>query len=190
MRFVAPPTHVGIDNWPVLSAVRVAAADNPTDVPAEFVVLVGCGEGTPSEPYATLRVFVWPDRSKTADGEYDLTFAEAQRSLAERAGLMPTATVEVVVVRDPDQANDYAVFVDGQHQATGRTDTVRVVTHDIDLGAVEVTPAWVGEQLQRAAALSPPAGRHAREAVLAYVDDLPADDLPEGGDAGEEEVAP
>nr|BFE56384.1 hypothetical protein GCM10020063_009100 [Dactylosporangium thailandense] len=47
MRFVAPPTHVGADRWPVLSSVRVTAADHP----AEFVVLVDC-EGTPEHPYA------------------------------------------------------------------------------------------------------------------------------------------
>ncbi|MGI5243357.1 hypothetical protein [Dactylosporangium sp. CA-139066] len=46
MRFVAPPTHVGADRWPVLSYVRVTAADHP----AEFIVLVDCGEGTPDSP--------------------------------------------------------------------------------------------------------------------------------------------
>jgi hypothetical protein len=194
MRFVAPPTHVGIDGWPVLSAVRVATADTANQVPAEFVVLADCGEGTPREPYATFRVFVWPDHSKTTDGEYDLTFAQAQRSLTERAGLLPTATVEVVVVRDPDRANDYTVFIDGAHQPAGRTGTVRVVCHDIDLGAVEITAAWVDDQLQRTRVLSPAAAGLARDAVLAYADDLPADRLhaeaPECGDGGDPEAAP
>jgi hypothetical protein len=84
MRLVAPPTHVGEDQWPVLSAVRVNTADDP----AEFVVLVDCGEGTPVHRYATLRVFVWTTqrtRRKIGDGEYKLTFEQARRSLAERA---------------------------------------------------------------------------------------------------------
>lgn len=189
MRFVAPPTHVGEDQWPVLSAVRVNTADDP----AEFVVLVDCGEGTPQHPYATLQVFIWPKRRtrrKVADGEYNLTFEQARRSLAERAKLLPTTstTVEVVVVRDPDAANDYAVFVDGTHQPDGRADGVRVITHDIDLGAVEITPVWVDQQLKRADALSPAAARHARDAVLTYVDDMQVDDpevdqVPDGAGA-------
>lgn len=178
MRFVAPPSHVGEDRWPVLSAVRVSTADDP----AEFVVLVDCGEGTPVHRYATLQVRVWTKpriRRKIGGGEYDLTFDQARRSLAERAGLMPTTTttVEVVVVRDPDAANDYAVFVDGTHQPDGgRANGVRVITYDIDLGAVEITPAWVDDQLKRADALSPAAARHARDAVLDYVDDIEVDD--------------
>jgi hypothetical protein len=51
MNPVAPPTTVGSLHWPVLSAVRVSTANQP----AEFVVLVDCGEPTPREPYATLR---------------------------------------------------------------------------------------------------------------------------------------
>lgn len=176
MRFVAPPTHVGEDHRPVLSSVRVSTADRP----AEFVVLVDCGEGTPEHPYATLHVFVWPERRKVADGEYNLTFDQARRSLAERAGLLPTTTitVEVVVVRDPDAANDYAIFVDGTRRPDGKGDGARVITHDIDLGAVDITPEWVAEQLQRADALSPSAARHARDTVLAYVDDIEVDDMP------------
>jgi hypothetical protein len=178
MRFVAPPTHVGEDQWPVLSAVRVSTAEDP----AEFVVIVDCGEGTPQHPYATLQVFIWPTRRKVTDGEYNLTFDQARRSLAERAGLLPTTatTVEVVVVRDPDAANDYAVFVDGTHRPDGTTDVVRVITHDIDLGAVDLTPAWVDQQLQRADTLSPAAARHARDAVVAYVDDMEADGMQVG----------
>jgi hypothetical protein len=171
MRFVTPPTWVGDLRWPVLSAVRVSTVDEP----AEFVVVVDCGEGTPREPFATLRVFVWRDHTKAEQGEYDLTFAEAQRRLADRAGLLPTARtrVEVVVVRDPDEANDYAVFIDGVHRPEGITKTVQVVTHGIDLGATETTPAWVDDQLRSADnTLSPAAAQHAREAIAAYADDL------------------
>jgi hypothetical protein len=172
MRHVAAPTHVGPDQWPVLSAVRIATAADP----AEFVVLVDCGEGTPTNRYATLLVFIWPDHTKTIDGEYNLTFAQARHSLAERAGLLAktTITVEVVVVRDPDYANDYTIFVDGQPY-TGKSETVRVVTHDIDFGASPITSAWVAGQLKAADALSPAAAARARETVLAYAGDLPDD---------------
>lgn len=179
MHVIAPPTHVGADNWPVLSSVRLSTAGHP----AEFVVIVDCGEGTPEHPYATLRVCVWPQRRKVSDGEYNLTFDQARRSLAERAGLAPdrTRTVEVVVVRDPDAANDYAIFVDGARRTDATTGTLRVITHDIDLGAVEITAEWVAEQLQRADALSPAAARHARDAVHSYVDDIEADDVDRDG---------
>ena|SRR6266508_3172852 len=89
MRFVAPPAFVGEQKWPVLSAVPVCTADHP----AEFVVLVNCGEGTPRHPYATFQVFIWPDHRNASDGEHDL---------AERAGLVPTTRVEVVMVGDPN----------------------------------------------------------------------------------------
>lgn len=189
MRFVAPPTHVGEDQWPVLSAVRITTADDP----AEFVVLVDCGEGTPMHHYATLHVDIWTKRRtrrKITDGEYNLTFDAARRSLAERAGLLPAtaSTIEVVVVRDPDFGTDYATVVDGVRRPEGRADGVRVVAHDIDLGAAEITPASVEQQLQRADALSPAAARHARDAVLAYVDEIGCDD-DRADDAGDDRPA-
>ena len=61
-------------------------------------------------------------------GEYDLTFAQAQHSLAERAGLLPDHTVEVIVVRDPDRSNDYTVVIDGTIRPDATTDHVRVLT--------------------------------------------------------------
>jgi hypothetical protein len=47
--------------------------------------------------------------------------------------------VEVVVVRNPDRANDYTIFIDGTHHPDGKTDPVRVLTRDIDPGASGVT---------------------------------------------------
>jgi len=186
MRFVAPPTHVGEHRWPVLSAVRV----NTGDQPAEFVVLVDCGDGTPEHPYATLRVSIWPEQRKVSQGQYNLTFDQARRHLAERAGLLPaTVTVEVVVVRDPVAANDYAIFVDGTRIPDGHTGRVRVITHDVDLGVVDLTPAQVAEYLQQANALSPAAARHARNAILAFVDD-PNVDHPQPYDIAAAEPAP
>jgi hypothetical protein len=49
----ALPAHVGDLRWPVLSAIRVDSGDYP----AELMLLVDCGEGTPNEPYATLQLF-------------------------------------------------------------------------------------------------------------------------------------
>src|SRR6266704_527921 len=91
---------------------------------------------------SAVRLFVWPDHSKAEQGEYDLTFAQAQRSLAERAGLLRDHTVEVIVVRDPDRSNDYTVVIDGTIRPDATTDHVRVITHDVDLGAEDITPAW------------------------------------------------
>ncbi len=172
MNPVAPPTTVGSLHWPVLSAVRTSTANHP----AEFVVLVDCGEPTPREPYATLRLFVWPDHSKAEQGEYDLTFAQAQRSLAERAGLLPAHTVEVIVVRDPDRSNDYTVVIDGTIRPDATTDHVRVLTHDIDLGVDDITPAWVATQLESTRRLSPAAAAHAGEVIAMYADDNDVDD--------------
>jgi hypothetical protein len=91
---------VGEQKWPVLSAVRVSTADHP----AEFVVLVNCGEGTPRHPYATFQVFIWPHHRSASDGGY---------GLAERAGLVPTTRVEVVMVPDPDP--DAAHYAEAVH---------------------------------------------------------------------------
>ncbi len=161
------PTRVGELRWPVLSAIRVGT----TDEPAEFVVIVDCGEPTPREPYATLRVFVWPEHTVAQQGEYDLTFAQAQRSMLERAGMLPSTSVEVVVMREPDRANDYTVFIDGTHHPNGTTDRVRVRTHDIDPGADGVTEAWVAAELQRTDTLSEAAAAHARDIITSYADD-------------------
>jgi hypothetical protein len=171
MHPVAPPTSVGDLHWPVLCAVRVSTADEP----AEFVVLVDCGEPTPREQYATLRVYVWSERNKAELGEYDLTFEQARCSLAERAGLAPRSTVEVVVVRDPDRSNDYTVVIDGTIRPDGTGRYVRVITHDIDLGASEITTAWVATQLEHAQRLSPAAAAHAREVIAMYADDNDVD---------------
>jgi len=147
MRYVAPPTHVGHRNWPVVSAVRVGT----NDAPAQFIVIVHCADATPREPYATLHVYVWPDRIRAEDGEFDFTFGQARRSLAERAGLLPAATVEVIAFGDSAEPNAYTVFVDGQIQPEGATvQGVRVVTHDILIDVDHISPAMVAAERQRA----------------------------------------
>jgi hypothetical protein len=153
--------------WPVLSAVRVGTADNP----AVFIVVVDCGEPTPSERYATLSVSVWSHLIKFGEGEYDLSFAEAQRSLAERAGLsalLPRSLVEVVVERDPDYSNEYTVVIDGEIRADGTSDRVKVITHDIDFGASEITSEWVAAAVEATEQLSPAAAAHARDVIATY----------------------
>jgi hypothetical protein len=161
------PATVAGHGWPILSAVRYGTSDTP----AEFFVAVDCGEGTPTEPYATMHVYAWPDRTTFRDGEYNLTFSQAQRSMLERSGLLPTSIVEVVVVRDPDRANDYTIFIDGVHHPDGTTDRVRVLTHDIDPGAGGVTASWVADQLRHADDLSQAAAGHVRDLVTGYADD-------------------
>lgn len=167
MRAVQLPPAVPGHGWPILSTVRYGTSDSP----AEFIVVVDCGEGTPTHPYATMHVYAWPDRVTFRDGEYNLTFAKAQRSMLERSGLLPSTTVEVVVVRDPDRANEFTVFIDGAHHPDGKTDRVRVLIHDIDPGAAGVTPGWVVAEMQRAGALSAGAAAHVRDIVTGYADD-------------------
>lgn len=167
MKPILPPTHVGDLNRPVVSYLRLDTGDTP----AEFFVLVDCGEGTPNEPYATMRVLVWPDHTKTEWGEYNMTFAQAQRSLIERAGLAPTSTVEIVTVRDPDGSSDPAVFIDGVACPDRRSQRVRVVVHDIDIAAGEITTDWLASQMGRTRGLSADAATYVRIAVTMYADD-------------------
>ena len=74
------PTVVGVLRWPVISAVRVNAGSGSAD----YIVLADCGEGTPHEQYATLRVTVWPDRTVAQQGQYELS--PRQRSEACSTG--------------------------------------------------------------------------------------------------------
>jgi hypothetical protein len=79
-------------------------------------------------------------------------------------------------VRDPDRSNDYTVVIDGTIRPDATTDHLRVVTHDIDLGADDITPAWVATQLESARRLSPAAAGHACEVIAMYADDNDVDD--------------
>jgi hypothetical protein len=118
---------------------------------------------------------VWPHCTKPGLGHHDMSYAQAQRSLVQRAGLLPVSTVEVVTVRDPDRSNDHTVFIDGRPAPTAGPTWVQVISHDIDLGASEITPDWVVGQLERTQTLSPAAAVHAREVVSMYADDNDAD---------------
>jgi len=160
------PATVGDLRWTVLSAVRLGTGDRP----AEFIAVVDCREGTPTERYATVQVFVWPDRTVAQYGHYDLTHIQAQYSLAERAGLLPGHTVEVVVVRDPDAANDITVYVDGEQRAIGAPALVTVKVHDIDPGAAGVDDEWVRNELDGAGHLSRAAAAHARSVISGYAE--------------------
>jgi len=171
VKAVQPPTHVGEEGWPVMSYLRLEAGD----VPAEFVVIADCGEQSPWGRYATVRVAVWSNEIRELYGDYDMSFAQAQHSLLERAGLLPRSVVEVVTVRDPDRRNDYRIFIDGKARPDGTSPLVRVVTHDIDLGASDITQAWATGELDRTATLSPAAAAYARDVIAAYADDHAVD---------------
>jgi hypothetical protein len=167
MKPVAVPTRVGDLQWPVLSAIRVDSGDHP----AELILLVDCGEGTPNEPYATLQLFIWPTHTKLQDGHYDLTWAEAQRSLLHRAGLLPQHRVEMVTVRQPQRANQHTIFVDGSHRDTGIARDVQVVVVDVALDddTVAGDPVVSGAATDLAA-LSPAVRTHVREVAASYLD--------------------
>jgi hypothetical protein len=176
----------------VVAAVRVLP--EPEGAPAQFVVVVDCGDDTPPHRYAVLAVCGWPDRVVAERGDYDLTLDRAQQIMLERARLLPTVRVEVVTVRDPDRANDDTVFVDGRRGAATVTDTglhdtrtpdtdpggngdvgvaarVRVLVCDIDPGDTGVTPGWVREMLTRTGTLSPAAASCASAAVADHAED-------------------
>jgi hypothetical protein len=192
VRPVPIPTHVGDLRWPVQAAVRVQP--EPEGGPVEFVVVVDCREFTPTRRYAVLTVYMWPDRVVAQQGTYDLTFTRAQHIMLERARLLPTTRVEVITVRDPDRANEYTVFIDGQRRDIAVTDTglydtgtpdastagagdtgvagrVRVLVCDIDPGDIGVTAAWVRDMLTRADRLSPAAAAWAGDVVADYAED-------------------
>ena len=108
------PDRVGVDGWPVVSAVRYGTGT----APVEYIAIVDCGEGTPTHPYATVHLYLWPDDIKTRAGQYNLTWQQARRSLAERAGLIPTPRVEVVIyAREPYDQDRTVVFIDGRPAA-------------------------------------------------------------------------
>ena len=177
---VTVPAHVGDLRWPVLSAIRVDSGDYP----AELILLVDCGEGTPNERHATLQLFIWPTRTKLQDGHYDLTWAEAQRSPLHRAGLLPQHRVEVVTVRHPQRANQHTIFVDGTHRDTGVARDVQVVVVDMNLDvnfvdgldgdAVAGDPILSGAATDLAA-VSPAVRTHVREVAASYLDDRDGD---------------
>lgn len=166
MAFMPSITRLGELPWPVLPAVRVGAADNP----AGFIV-VDCGEPTPCERYATLRVSILPDLIKIGEGECDPTFGDAQRSLAERVGLaerLSRRLVEVVVVRELDSNNECTIVIDGETRAGGNSGRVEMITHDVDFGAREITPARVAAAVEATEQLSPGAATCARDVITTY----------------------
>ncbi|MEJ3741787.1 hypothetical protein WEI85_00595 [Actinomycetes bacterium KLBMP 9797] len=168
---VQPPSHVGDLAWPVMSYLRL----DTRDVPAQFVVIADSGDHSPRGRYATVHVTVWPGHVKERYGRYDPSFARAQLSLIEQAGLLPTSTVEVVTVRDPDRSNEHSIFIDGKARPDGTSLLVRVSVHDSDLGASEITSDWVASQLHRAGTLSPAAAGYARDVIAMYADDNDVD---------------
>lgn len=126
------PDRVGVGRWPVISAVRYGTGTDPV----EYIAIVDCSEGTPTHPYATVHLCLWPDQIKTGDGQYNLTWQQARRSLAERAGLIPTPRAEVVIyAREPYAHDRTVVFIDGQLAAAERPAVVvtsRVVYLDLE----------------------------------------------------------
>ncbi|MEU7822943.1 hypothetical protein [Catellatospora sp. NPDC049133] len=104
---VRVPQVVGWDGWPVVSAIRIGDEARP----AEFVVVVDCGDGR----FGTMRVYVWPGSApKARDGHYDLTLVEAHQDMLERAKMLPTYDIEAVVeAREPYEVDRTMVFVNG-----------------------------------------------------------------------------
>lgn len=73
--------------------------------------------------------------------------------------------VDIIVVRDPDEANQYSVYIDGVKADTNETDTVKVTISDIDFGASAITGEWVTNHLETANDLSPAAAAEYRSII-------------------------
>lgn len=154
MHPVLIPQAIGVDGWPVVSALRLGT----TVAPAEFLAVVECGEAGSDTRFGTVRVFVWPGgRAAASDGHYDLTFADAQHDLLSRARLVGGHRVEIVVEqREPYAKDRVTTFVDGNPEtADSPVTTVAVIVYtDPD--------DWpdIGPELPELDRLSPAASDH------------------------------
>ncbi|MEV4706786.1 hypothetical protein [Actinoplanes sp. NPDC049316] len=137
----------------MISAVRYGTGTDPV----EYIVIVDCGEGTPTHRYATLHLYVRPGEVKARDGEYDLTWQQARRSLADRAGLIPVPHVEVVVLsREPGVCDEMAAFVDGE-PASPTGPPARVTGHVLLLDTDDEEHWWMVAARRGISHLSPAA---------------------------------
>jgi len=155
------PQRVGVDGWPVVSAIRLGTRV----APAEFAAVVDCGEGGDAR-FATVRAYVWPDgRVVAREGLYDLTLEQAQQDLLTRVKLLPTHQVEAVVeVREPYHPSLTTVFLDGRPVDDFAQVRVRVVL------AYRDSDDWPDDgplDLPELDGLSPAAARHVRELYAA-----------------------
>jgi hypothetical protein len=133
----------------ILSAVRVGTSESP----AEYIVVVDCREGTPTERYATLHVYAWPDQVKFRDGVYNLTWPQAKHSLAERAGLIAHRQVEVVIfAKEPYATDEISVFIDGE--MISARDGLTIATPIFYLDEDDEDDDWIPRAITRAQSLS------------------------------------
>ena len=166
MTTIPIPTHVTSFRWLVVSAIRVDGV-----APAAFVAVVDRGGPIPDQPYVVPRVDGWPDRTEVEVGRYDVSFTDAVQRMVERADALPRPGVETVSVRDSDQANDHAVFVNGRYDNRHTDLPVTVVVWDIDPGADCVDEEWVQRHWTCTDQLSPAAAAYMRSTVAGYAAD-------------------
>jgi hypothetical protein len=175
---LAIPGRVTVDRLPVISAVRYGTGINPV----EYIAIVDCGEGTPNHPYATFHLYVRPGEVKARDGDYDLTWQQARRSLAERAGLIPVPHAEVVILaHEPGGTDEAAVFIDGQ-PADRMRPTVKVTAHVVQLDTDDEQHWWMVAALRSISHLSAPA----QQRITDEITQIAADRGIDLGQLGEE----
>lgn len=164
------PASVGVQRWPVVSAVRVGTSVTP----AEFIVIADCRDDTAHERYATLHLLLRPGQCNARDGEYDLTWQQAQRSLAERARLIPHRRVEVLVYcNEPDNTDETVVFIDGD--APEPDEPITVDTHVVYLDIHDDEDEWMGRVLRNAATLSAAARQDVTDVINAVAQERGVD---------------
>ncbi|MDQ1645722.1 MAG: hypothetical protein QOJ50_1906 [Cryptosporangiaceae bacterium] len=170
------PTHAG-GSWPVMSAIRVGTLSDP----AEFAVIADRGAEYGQHRYATLTVNVWPGGLAVArDGDYDLTWADAQTSLLELAELGPQpaptsypfapAGGQRCFTLGESAAATWLTAVLDSRDTSGACQTA-LAEHSPAPGLPEEftagwNPKWCGENLAAASALIA-AAQHGPEPVLA-----------------------
>lgn len=157
----AIPDRVGTGRWPVISAVRIGTRTDPV----EYIAIVDCGEGTPTHPYATVHLCLWPDGVKTRGGQYNLTWRQARRSLAERAGLISAPSAEVLIyAREPNAQDRTVVFIDGELAAAERPAVV-VTSRVVYLDLEDEQDWWMVTVLRGISHLSAAAQQHITDEI-------------------------
>jgi hypothetical protein len=156
------PGSVGVQRWPVVSAVRVGTSVTP----AEFIVIADCCDDTAHERYATLHLHIRPGQVNARDGEYDLTWQQALRSLAERARLIPHRRVEVLVYSsEPHDTDETVLFIDGDPPEPD--EPITVDTHVVYLDIHDDEDEWMSRVLRNAATLSTAARQEVTNMITA-----------------------
>ncbi|MEV6964480.1 hypothetical protein AB0M47_05135 [Hamadaea sp. NPDC051192] len=124
----ALPAAVTKQQWPVCSAARVGPATSD-----DYIVVADRGDEHAPARYATVHLRLRPHRTSMLGQRLDLTWAQAQRSMIEWAGLVLDRHVEVLVYSRPAHRQSQAVvFVNGHPRTADDRITVSTAMFHLD----------------------------------------------------------